>query len=144
MRSAEMAAYFTHYEMQPRHVELALSLAMSQCWKLKNVKTSAVFARRLCEGTPPAKVLQQAKKVIQTSESQGDTEKMDYDPRNPMKVCVVTWKPMYRGVTEAIACSYCSAPANPNTKGQTCPICQMGTLGVPGSGQLHSNSAPSY
>eukprot|EP01062_Namystynia_karyoxenos_P031470 TRINITY_DN23359_c0_g1_i1.p2 TRINITY_DN23359_c0_g1~~TRINITY_DN23359_c0_g1_i1.p2 ORF type:complete len:1255 (+),score=571.61 TRINITY_DN23359_c0_g1_i1:138-3902(+) len=138
VRSCEMAAYFTHYEMQPKHVELALGLAMSQAWKIKNVKTAAVFARRLCEGTPPAKMLQQAKKVIQTGETTGDAQKIDYDARNPFELCVVTWKPMYRGVSEPIKCTYCLAPANSSVRGRTCPVCLVGTLGGQATGLLNT------
>eukprot|EP00755_Sulcionema_specki_P004581 Sspe_Gene.30395::Locus_15054_Transcript_1_1_Confidence_1.000_Length_3544::g.30395::m.30395/K05236/COPA, RET1; coatomer subunit alpha len=75
VRQAEMRAYLTHYNLDPEHLRLVLGVAMSTMWKIKNIKMAEGFARRLCEHNPQAKILQQAKKVIATAETQGDAEK---------------------------------------------------------------------
>jgi|AntAceMinimDraft_5_1070358.scaffolds.fasta_scaffold17953_2 coatomer protein complex subunit alpha (xenin) len=62
-RQAELAAYFTHSNLQPIHLSLSLRSAMSLFFKLKNFNTAAGFCRRLLELNPPIKVAQQAKQV---------------------------------------------------------------------------------
>eukprot|EP00659_Diplonema_papillatum_P021672 gene21672-33360_t len=112
-RSAEMAAYFTHYDLDPGHMGLVLKFAMHETWKRQFVRTSGAIARRLLDYNPEAKVAAQAKKVMMTAETKDDAAKLDYDSRNPFEVCVKTWVPMYLGSTNPIRCSYCGAPALP-------------------------------
>ncbi len=45
----ELAAYLTHCNLQPAHLLLALNLAMSLAFKVKNFINAASFARRLLE-----------------------------------------------------------------------------------------------
>ena len=56
VRTAELAAYFTHAKLQPVHQALSLRSAMSIFFKLKNYGTCATFCRRLLELNPGAKV----------------------------------------------------------------------------------------
>jgi Coatomer (COPI) alpha subunit C-terminus len=56
VRVAELAAYFTHANMQPVHLALSLRSAMSIFFKLKNFNTCASFCRRLLELNPGQKV----------------------------------------------------------------------------------------
>lgn len=58
-RCAEMAAYFTHCNLQPVHLILTLRTALNLFFKLKNYKTAASFARRLLELGPRPEVAQQ-------------------------------------------------------------------------------------
>jgi len=51
-RAAELAAYFTHCDLQPMHLMLTLRTAQTVFFKLKNFKTCASFARRLLELGP--------------------------------------------------------------------------------------------
>lgn len=51
-RSLELAAYFTHCDLQPAHLQLALRSAMGAFSKAGNVATAAVFARRLIDLKP--------------------------------------------------------------------------------------------
>lgn len=51
-RIAEMAAYFTHCDLQPAHLLLTLNKAQTLFFKLKNFKTCGSFARRLLELGP--------------------------------------------------------------------------------------------
>merc|ERR1712086_1143617 len=49
IRQMELSAYFTHCNLQPSHVALALNLAMTQAYKGGNFITAAAFARRLLD-----------------------------------------------------------------------------------------------
>lgn len=64
-RVCEMAAYFTHCNLQTVHQILTLRTALNLFFRLKNYKTSASFARRLLELGPRPEVAQQAKKILQ-------------------------------------------------------------------------------
>lgn len=55
----QMAAYFTHSNLQPVHMVLVLRTALNLFFKLKNFKTAATFARRLLELGPKPEVAQQ-------------------------------------------------------------------------------------
>jgi len=55
----QMAAYFTHCNMQPVHMILTLRTALNLFFKLKNFKTAASFARRLLELGPKPEIAQQ-------------------------------------------------------------------------------------
>lgn len=68
-RICEMAAYFTHCNLQPVHQILTLRTAVNMFFKLKNYKTAASFARRLLELGPRAEVAQQVRKILQVSSS---------------------------------------------------------------------------
>ena len=55
-RAAELAAYFTHANLQRQHVALTLRSAMATFAKLKNYNTCATFCRRLLELNAGTKV----------------------------------------------------------------------------------------
>ncbi|KAK6131252.1 hypothetical protein DH2020_035009 [Rehmannia glutinosa] len=52
VRQQELAAYFTHCNLQLPHMRLALSNAMTVCYNAQNMSTAANFARRLLETNP--------------------------------------------------------------------------------------------
>lgn len=58
-RSLELAAYFTHCQMQPVHLQIALRSAISPFAKANNHATAAKFARRLLDLNPDPKVAAQ-------------------------------------------------------------------------------------
>jgi coatomer protein complex subunit alpha (xenin) len=58
-RSCELAAYFTHLQLQPVHKIMTLKSALNQAFKLKDYKTAASFAKRLLELGPTTDVAQQ-------------------------------------------------------------------------------------
>ena len=64
-RVCEMAAYFTHCNLQPVHQILTLRTACNLFFKLKNFKTAGSFARRLLELGPKPEVAQQTRKILQ-------------------------------------------------------------------------------
>lgn len=64
-RICEMAAYFTHCNLQPIHQILTLRTACNLFFKIKNFKTAGSFARRLLELGPKPEVAQQTRKILQ-------------------------------------------------------------------------------
>ena len=59
----QMAAYFTHCNLQPIHMILTLRTALNLFFKLKNYKTAASFARRLLELGPKPDVATQVQSL---------------------------------------------------------------------------------
>ena len=137
-RAAELAAYFTHCSMQPIHLSLSLRSAMSIFFKLKNFNTAAEFSRRLLELSPPVKVAQQAKQVLQACERENKDEvELDYDSRNPFVVCAATFVPIYRGTADC-ACPTCGARFVKEQEGSVCPVCNLGKVGADAAGLVCS------
>ena len=64
-RICEMAAYFTHCNLQPVHQILTLQVAVNLFYKLKNFKTAASFARRLLELGPNPELAQKIRVLLQ-------------------------------------------------------------------------------
>ena len=60
-RSLELAAYFTHCQLQPPHMQIALRSAISVFAKANNHVTAAKFARRLLELNPDPKIVSQVR-----------------------------------------------------------------------------------
>lgn len=58
-RSLELAAYFTHCQLQPPHLQIALRSAIGVFAKANNHATAAKFARRLLELNPDPKIVAQ-------------------------------------------------------------------------------------
>ena len=128
-RICELAAYFTHVNLQPVHQILTLRTALNLFFKLKNYKTAASFARRLLELGPRPEVAQQARKILQACEmNETDEHTLHYDEHNPFTLCAVTYKPIYRGKPEE-KCSLCSASYQPPYKGVTCVVCKVAEVG---------------
>ena len=94
-RSLELAAYFTHCNLQPAHLLLALKSAMASAFKNKNFVNAASFARRLLElpdtnSERHADTRSKAQKVLQKSEQQGRNEyKIEYDEMNPFRFVLI-------------------------------------------------------
>ena len=58
-RNLELAAYFTHCNLQPPHMQIALRSAISVFAKANNHATSAKLARRLLDLNPDPKIVAQ-------------------------------------------------------------------------------------
>ncbi|XP_015755385.1 PREDICTED: coatomer subunit alpha-like [Acropora digitifera] len=102
-RICEMAAYFTHCNLQPVHQILTLRTAVNLFFKLKNFKTAASFARRLLELGPRPDVATQIRKILQACDKNPtDAHNLQYDQHNPFTVCAVSYKPLYRYVSNII------------------------------------------
>eukprot|EP00252_Welwitschia_mirabilis_P021041 TRINITY_DN5284_c0_g1_i1.p1 TRINITY_DN5284_c0_g1~~TRINITY_DN5284_c0_g1_i1.p1 ORF type:complete len:1221 (-),score=281.99 TRINITY_DN5284_c0_g1_i1:440-4102(-) len=136
VRQQELAAYFTHCNLQKVHQRLALLNAMGVCYKGGNFSTAANFARRLLETEPPANHASKARQVLQACERQmQDAKKLNYDFRNPFVVCGATFTPIYHG-QKNVSCPYCSARFVPSIQGNLCPVCELAVVGADASG-LH-------
>lgn len=139
-RQAELAAYFTHCNLQPIHLSLSLRSAMSIFFKLKNFATAANFCRRLLELNPPANVSQQARQVLSACErTPKDEVELNYDARNPFVTCPATFAPIYRGHKDA-ACPTCGAKHTATLVGSVCAVCELGKVGSEGTGLVCSPS----
>merc|ERR1712159_38469 len=105
----ELAAYFTHMNLEPMHLCLTLRQAMSLNVKLKNYLLASSFARRLLELNPSSKLAVDARKVLAAAEATpSNAAPLEYDERNPFTVCGYSMKPLYRGVP-TVKCAYCQA-----------------------------------
>ena len=58
-RSLELAAYFTHCQMQPPHLQIALRSAIGLYSKANNQAHAARFAKRLLDLKPDPKIAAQ-------------------------------------------------------------------------------------
>ncbi|XP_066920930.1 coatomer subunit alpha-like [Clytia hemisphaerica] len=140
-RLCEMAAYFTHCNLQPIHLILTLRTACNLCFKIKNFKTAASFARRLIELGPRPEVAQQTRKILQACEKNPtNAVDLDYDELNPFSLCCVSYTPIYRGKPEE-KCPLCGASYKPEYKGTVCKICRVAEVGRPASGLKITNSS---
>ncbi|GFG36116.1 hypothetical protein Cfor_03758 [Coptotermes formosanus] len=128
-RLCEMAAYFTHCNLQPIHQILTLRTALNLFFKLKNYKMAASFARRLLEQGPRPEVAQQARKILQACDKNPvDEHQLQYDEHNPFTICGRTYRPIYRGKAEE-KCPLCGASYMPQFKGTVCAICMVAEVG---------------
>ncbi|XP_034935334.1 coatomer subunit alpha-like [Chelonus insularis] len=128
-RVCEMAAYFTHCNLQPVHQILTLRTAVNLFFKLKNYKTTASFARRLLELGPKPEVAQQVRKILQACDKNAvDEHEMKYDQYNPFSLCAATYTPIYKGKPE-VKCPLCGASYHPQFKDLLCKICEVSQIG---------------
>ncbi|KAK6245497.1 WD40 repeat - like 10 [Theobroma cacao] len=141
VRQQELAAYFTHCNLQPPHMRLALLNAMTVCYKNGNLMTAANFARRLLETNPTNEnQAKTARQVLQAAErNTNDKVQLNYDFRNPFVVCGATYVPIYRGQKD-VCCPYCSSRFVPSQEGQLCTVCDLAVVGSDASGLLCSPS----
>lgn len=129
IRHCEMAAYFSHCQLQPVHQILTLRTALNMFFKLKNFKTAASFARRLLEFGPRPEVAQQARKILQACEMNPvDEHTLAYDEHNPFTLCAYSYRPIYKGKPEE-KCALCAASYLPAYKGTLCNVCEVAEIG---------------
>ncbi|KAM7379705.1 hypothetical protein PAMP_005239 [Pampus punctatissimus] len=129
-RLCEMAAYFTHCNLQPVHMVLVLRTALNLFFKLRNFKTAAGFARRLLELGPKPDVAQQTRKILAACEKTlTDAHQLNYDPHNPFDLCAASFVPLYRG-RPVEKCPLSGACYCPTYKGQICRVTQVTEIGV--------------
>ncbi|TYH94473.1 hypothetical protein ES332_A12G043900v1 [Gossypium tomentosum] len=141
VRQQELAAYFTHCNLQLPHLRLALLNAMTICYKAKNLATAGNFARRLLETNPTNEnQAKTARQVLQAAERKmTDASQLNYDFRNPFVTCEATYVPIYRGQKD-VSCPYCTARFVPSQDGQLCAVCDIAVVGADASGLLCSPS----
>ncbi|KAL4859696.1 Coatomer subunit alpha-3 [Chlorella vulgaris] len=137
-RTAELAAYFTHCNLQRVHLALSLRSAMSTFFKLKQYNTCATFCRRLLELQPDEKMAAQARQVLAACEKNpSDAEQLAYDPRNPFDICSITFTTIYRG-NKYVEDPYTKARFQPECEGQLSPVGDVAQVGLSASGLVSS------
>ncbi|PHT76232.1 Coatomer subunit alpha-3 [Capsicum annuum] len=141
VRQQELAAYFTHCNLQLPHLRLALQNVMSICYKAGNLSSAANFARRLLETNPTNESqARTARQVLQAAEkNMRDVTELNYDFRNPFTVCGATYVPIYRGQRD-VTCPYCGTHFVLSQQGQLCTVCDLAVVGADASGLLCSAS----
>lgn len=134
-RSLELAAYFTHCQLDPAHLQLALRSAMTVHYKVKNYASASTFARRLLELNPPVNAANQARQIQTVSDrNPRDEITIDYDEFSEFKICAASFTPIYAGQGSSIACPYCAASYLEEHKGSVCKVCELGGVGATASG----------
>ena len=136
VRATELSAYFTHCNLQPVHLLLALRSAMGTAFKHKNFILAASFARRLLElpdmsSERNADLRTKAMKVRQKSEQMARNEhELNYDETKTFEIDCSTFNPIYAG-EPSVTCSYCgSSYAGEGMKNKTCVTCNFCTVGI--------------
>eukprot|EP00741_Cyanophora_paradoxa_P009442 tig00000144_g9146.t1 len=133
VRACELAAYFTHCNLQPMHLQLALRSAMNAAYKIKNFLTAASFCKRLLELNPKPEVAAQARKMLQLCDATpNNAEQLRYDDRQSFQICCVSLVPIAKG-QPSVRCPYTAAAALPEHKGSVCPITGFTALGAESS-----------
>uniref|UniRef100_A0A7S1YZQ8 Coatomer subunit alpha n=2 Tax=Bacillariophyta TaxID=2836 RepID=A0A7S1YZQ8_TRICV len=135
-RSTELCAYFTHCNLQPTHLLLALRSAMGTAFKHKNYIVAASFARRLLElpdmsSQRNADLKVKATKVLQKSEQMARNEHtLNYNENATFAIDCKDFVPIYAG-DNSLKCSYCgSVYSDENMKGKVCLTCNFCVVGV--------------
>jgi coatomer subunit alpha len=114
VRSTELSAYFTHCNLLPAHMLLALRSAMGTAFKHKNFIVAAGFARRLLElpdmsSERNAELRLKATKVLQKSEQMARNEhQLNYDDSKTFVIDCKDFKPIYAGEPR-VESSYCGS-----------------------------------
>jgi len=135
-RSTELSAYFTHCNLQPIHLLLALRSAMGTSFKHKNYIVAASFARRLLElpdmsSERNADLRVKATKVLQKSEQMARNEHtLNYDESSAFVLDCKDLVPITSSDT-SVECSYCgSRYLDESMKGKICSTCNLCVVGV--------------
>lgn len=134
----ELAAFFTHCNLQAVHLALSLRSAMTVFFKHGNRATCITFCRRLLELNPGPKIAEQVRGVLATCEkTPTDALKINYDPRNPFDICSLTFSPLYKG-SKYVEDPYTGARFQPSCEGQLSPLGDFVKIGGDASGLLIS------
>ena len=128
-RQAELAAYFTHCNLQPKHLMLSLKSAMKCSFDIKNYLTASILGKRLLQLKPDGALAKKTKQVIQfCDKNPSDALKLNYDPKNIFVICAVDLLPIYKGSPSTL-CPLCGASFLPKHKGKLCSVCQLSEIG---------------
>ncbi|EIW78385.1 coatomer subunit alpha-2 [Coniophora puteana RWD-64-598 SS2] len=133
-RSLDLAAYFTHCQLQPQHMQLALRSAITVYAKANNHASAARFARRLLELNPDPKIVAQARQRIAAGDrNPRDAVEITYDEFTEFEICAATFTPIYKGAP-SVHCPYTDATFLPELKGQLDPLTELTEIGAVGTG----------
>ena len=135
VRATELSAYFTHCNLQPVHLLLALRSAMGTAFKHKNFIVAAGFARRLLElpdmnSERNNDLRVKATKVLQKSEQMARNEhQLNYDESRAFAIDCKDFLPVYG--SDCVECSYCGSKyADASMEHKLCLTCSFCAIGI--------------
>uniref|UniRef100_A0A7E4ZSM4 Coatomer subunit alpha n=1 Tax=Panagrellus redivivus TaxID=6233 RepID=A0A7E4ZSM4_PANRE len=129
LRQVELAAYFTHCDLQPPHTILTLRTAVKLSFNVSMYKTCASFAQRCIELGPKPEVASTMRRALASCErNPTDAHRINYDEHNPFVLCSRTFVPLYRGKPQT-KCPFCGASYAPELNGEVCDVCQVAEIG---------------
>ncbi|CEH17288.1 coatomer protein subunit alpha [Ceraceosorus bombacis] len=137
VRQLELAALFTHAQMQPPHQQLALRTAMMSAQKAGNTKMASAFAKRLLELQPlQPRVAQTAQSIVAAADrSPRDAVPVpNYDPHERTFVICAGSHTLIPAGLGAIEDPLTGAKYNAEFKGSRCRITGITEVGKIGSG----------
>ncbi|KAM6503631.1 coatomer subunit alpha-2 [Amanita muscaria] len=133
-RNLELAAYFAHCQLQPLHLQIALRSAIGVFSRVNNHTHAALFARRLLDLNPDARIAAQARQRIAAGErNPRNAIDIIYDEHTGFDICAASYTPIYKG-TQAVRCPYTDASFLPQYAGQLDPLTQLTEIGAAASG----------
>ncbi|KAG6377425.1 coatomer WD associated region-domain-containing protein [Boletus reticuloceps] len=133
-RQLELAGYFTHCQLQPPHMQIALRSAIGAFAKANNHATAAKFARRLLDLNPDPKIVAQARQRIAAGDrNPRNAVEISYDEFTEFDVCAATYTPIYKG-SPSVHCPYTDATFLPEFKGKLDPLTELTEIGMTASG----------
>lgn len=133
-RSLELAAYFTHCQLQTPHMQLSLRSAMTLSFKADNFSSAAQFARRLLELNPNAQVAQRARQLITVCEqTPTDKVKINYDPMSIVAICGMSFTALSRSAA-MVKDPYTGACYKVEYKGKVDNLAELSQIGMEASG----------
>lgn len=131
-RILELAALFTHVQMQPQHQMLALRIAMMEARRVGNLAMAGHFARRLVDLQPPAKVLQVAQQIVALSDRQprDAVPVPTYSVHEPVYVvCAGSHTLLPAGGANAVEDPLTGAKYLPEFRGSVCRVSGISEVG---------------
>jgi len=133
-RQLELAAYFTHCQMQTPHLQIALRSAINWFSKANNLAQAARFAKRLLELKPDPKIVAQARQRIAAGDrNPRNAVDIDYDEHTAFEICAASYTPIYKG-SPSVRCPYTDAMFLPQYQGSLDPLTQLTEIGTVASG----------
>lgn len=133
-RNLELAAYFTHVNLQPAHRLNALQVAMTQSFKAKNYHYASYFATEFLKIMSSGSRAEQAKKIQTKSENIAtDAIAIDFDPFTEWEICAGDFVPIYKG-DEIVREKILGVGYSKKWKGKICSVTLISEIGGIGSG----------
>lgn len=150
-RSLELAAYFTHCQLQPQHMQIALRSAIGVFAKANNHATAAKLARHLLDLNPDPKIVAQVctfldrslpptnshlkarQRIAAGDRNPRNTVETSYDEFTEFEICAATYTPIYKG-SPSVRCPYTDAAFLPELKGKLDPLMELTEIGATASG----------
>jgi len=151
-RNLELAAYFTHCQLQPPHLQIALRSAIGAFAKANNQAHAARFAKRLLDLKPDPKIVAQVsprffpgrctsltkiskarQRIAAGERNPRNAVEITYDEFTSFEICAASYTPIYKG-SPSVQCPYTNASYLPQFKGSLDPLTELTEIGATASG----------